>query len=88
MNTELNYYFPIIIAAALVSVVWMYIAMKRAPELEDEEDKSLTITFNVNIDDSKVVELDQVKPKRVYRKKAKPTVAVKRTVGRPRKATV
>ena len=88
MNTEINYYFPIIIAAALVSVVWMYIAMRRSPELEDEEDKSLTITFNVNIDDSKVVELDQVKPKRVYRKKAKPAIATKRPVGRPRKTTV
>ena len=83
MNTEINYYFPIIIAAAIVSIVWMYIAMKRAPQV-DEEDKVVNITLNITKE-------EDIKPKRVYKRKIKKveeTPVVKKRVGRPKKTSV
>jgi hypothetical protein len=83
MNTEINYYFPIIVAAAIVSIVWMYIAMKRAPQV-DEEDKVVNITLNITKE-------EDVKPKRVYKRKTKKveeTPVVKKRVGRPKKTNV
>jgi hypothetical protein len=83
MNTEINYYFPIIVSAAIVSIVWMYIAMKRAPQV-DEEDKVVNITLNITKE-------EDVKPKRVYKRKTKKveeTPVVKKRVGRPKKTNV
>jgi hypothetical protein len=83
MNTEINYYFPIIVAAAIVSIVWMYITMKRAPQV-DEEDKVVNITLNITKE-------EDVKPKRVYKRKTKKveeTPVVKKRVGRPKKTNV
>jgi hypothetical protein len=83
MNTEINYYFPIIVAAAIVSIVWMYIAMKRSPQV-DEEDKVVNITLNITKE-------EDVKPKRVYKRKTKKveeTPVVKKRVGRPKKTNV